>query len=202
MFLFKLTGTRSLITAVRLDQPDWKPLQISQGQYRDGSFLNHTLKKRGTRSQAYIKYGMERVQQIMTDAPSQKSILGFDDYVSALALVWDDSWIYHSRIKIRKNKFTAWQHRESWMQKMVNKVKDLASRPTPPPTDPIPPSSPTALPSSSSSSIASSSIASSSSSSSSPPLTLAKSLPGVVLFGNGANGGKFGRLRGGGVKGI
>ena len=94
---------------------------------------------------------MGHVQETMASAPSKQTIGLFDDYLAALGTVWDSSWKYHVRLKLRKIKFFAWRRREAWMDKLVNRIKDYSS--------------------------------------------------GTVLFGDGANSGLFGKLRGGGVKG-
>ena len=119
-------GVRSVLTAVRLDTPPGsKHVQISQGEYRDSSFLHYTMKKRGSKSPTFKKY-MANIQTTMTNAPSCKSILGFDAYLEALGTVWHKYWKYHSKLELRKVKFFAWRMRESWIQKVVNRFKAFA----------------------------------------------------------------------------
>ena len=89
-------GIKSIITAVRLDDPTRKPLKVTQGEYRDASKLNYTMKKRGTRSPDF-KNWMGEVQKVLTAAPSSKSILRYSEYVKALGSVWKSSWAYHIR---------------------------------------------------------------------------------------------------------
>ena len=72
--------------------------------------------------------------------------------MTELGRVWDRCWAYHIRKKLRRIKFYAWRRRESWMVKLVSRIKAYA-----------------------------------------------RGEP--VLFGNGADSGLFGRLRGGGTKG-
>ena len=42
-------GIKSIITAVRLDDPTRKPLKVTQAEYREASKLNYTMKKLGAR---------------------------------------------------------------------------------------------------------------------------------------------------------
>ena len=144
-------GIKSIITAVRLDDPKRKPLKVTQGRYREASKLKYTTKKLGSDTKDFKKW-MGEVQEVLTDAPSSKSVLRYSEYVTALGSVWNSSWAYHTRPKLRRLKFYAWRKRESWMVKLVNRVKAYAEG--------------------------------------SP-----------ILFGDGANSGFFGRVRGAGVKG-
>jgi hypothetical protein len=118
-------GIKSIVTAVRLDKPNGKPIQISQAEYREGSMLNYKLKKLGSHSITFKRH-MGKVQKILTEAPSKKTIVHFDDYLTALGSVWQESWAYHSRLKLRKINFFAWRRREAWMQKLVNRFKKFA----------------------------------------------------------------------------
>ena len=109
------------------------------------------MKKRGAHTHDFKKW-MGEVQEVLKDAPSSKSVLRYSEYVKALGSVWKSSWAYHIRPKLRCIKFYARRKRESWMVKLVNRVKAYAEG--------------------------------------SP-----------ILFGDGANSGLFGRVRGAGVKG-
>ena len=144
-------GVKSIITAVRLDDPTLKPLKVTQDQYRESSKLNYTMKKLGSRTKDFKRW-MGDVMEILTNVPSRKSVLRYSEYLTTLGLVWHRCWAYHIRPKLRRIKFYAWRRREGWIAKVVNRVKAYAEG--------------------------------------SP-----------LLFGDGANSGLFGRLRGGGVKG-
>ena len=57
-------GIKSIITAVRLDDPTRKPLKVTQGEYREASKLKYTMKKRGTRSPDF-KNGWEKSRKCL-----------------------------------------------------------------------------------------------------------------------------------------
>ena len=80
-------GIKSIITAVRLDDPTLKPLKVTQGQYRESSKLNYTIKKLGSRTIGFKRW-MGEVMEILTKAPSRKSILRYSEYLTALGTVW------------------------------------------------------------------------------------------------------------------
>ena len=144
-------GIKCIFTAVRLDDPTRKPLKVTQAEYREASKLNYTMKKLGSDTNDFKKW-MGDVMEKLTNAPSPKSVLRYSEYLTALGSVLARSWAYHVRPKLRQIKFYAWRRRESWMAKLVNRVKAYAGG-------------------------------------------------GPVLFGNGANSGLFGKVRGCGVKG-
>jgi hypothetical protein len=144
-------GVRTVLTGVRLDDPTLKPFTVTQGEYREASKLNYKLKKLGSHTEEFKKW-MGDVMETLTNAPSKKSVLRYDEYLSAIGEVWNHSWHWHRRLTLRRIKFYAWRRREAWMTKLVSRVKEYAGG-------------------------------------------------GPVLFGDGANNGLFGRLRGGGVKG-
>ena len=145
-------GIKSIITAVRLDDPTLKPLKVTQAEYREASKLNYTMKKVGSHTNDFRKW-MGEVMEILTNAPSRKSVLQYSEYLTSLGRVWHRSWAYHVRPKLRRIKFYAWRRREAWMTKLVSRMKNYCGEGSP------------------------------------------------VLFGDGANSGLFGRVRGAGVKG-
>ena len=123
-------GVKSIITAVRLDDPTLKPLKVTQAQYRESSKLNYTRKKLESRTKD-IKRWMGEVMEILTNAPSRKSVLQYSEYLTALSRVWHKSWTYHIRPKLRRIKFYAWRRREAWMTKLVSRIKDYGEEGSP-----------------------------------------------------------------------
>ncbi len=109
-------GVKSVLTAVRLDDPTLKPLKVSQGQYREASKLNWTMKKLGSHTEEFKKW-MGDVMETLTNAPSKNSVLRYSEYLSAIGEVWNHSWHYHRRLTLRRIKFYAWRRREAWMTK-------------------------------------------------------------------------------------
>ena len=98
---------------------------MSQGQSPEASKLNYTMKKLGSHTKDF-KDWMGEVKSALTAAPSRKSVLRYSEYLTALASVWASSWSYHIRPKLRQIKFYAWRRRESWIVKLVSRIKDYA----------------------------------------------------------------------------
>ena len=144
-------GIKSVLTGVRLDDPNRDPFKLTQAEYQEESKLKHKMKKVGSHSHTFKK-SMKKVQTVLSAAPSQKSVLRYDEYLTALGTVWKRCWAYHVRPTLRRIQFYAWRRREAWMTKLVSRVKEYAGG-------------------------------------------------GPIIFGNGANSGLFGRVRGAGVKG-
>ena len=89
-------GIKSIITAVRLDDPTRKPLKVTQAEYREASKLKYTMKKLGAHTPDFKKW-MGEVQKVLTVASSSKSVLRYSEYLTALGSVWNSSWAYHIR---------------------------------------------------------------------------------------------------------
>jgi hypothetical protein len=49
-------GVESVLTLVRLDKPDDKPFIVTQGEYREASMLNWTMKKLGSHTEEFKKW--------------------------------------------------------------------------------------------------------------------------------------------------
>jgi hypothetical protein len=84
------------------------------------------IKKKGMCPSFSAEDCVKNVQSVLTAAPSPKSVLRYSEYLTALGSVWDRSWSYHISPKLRRIKFYAWRRRESWIVKLVNRVKAYA----------------------------------------------------------------------------
>ena len=89
-------GIKSIITAVRLDDPKRKPLKVTQGEYREASKLNYIMRKLGSHTKDFKRW-MGHVQEVLTNVPSKKSIVKFAEYLTAQGQVWDWSWAYEGK---------------------------------------------------------------------------------------------------------
>ena len=61
-------SVKSIITAVRLDDPTLKPLKVTQAEYREASKLNYTMKKLGSHTKDFKRW--------MGEYPNRRRILG------------------------------------------------------------------------------------------------------------------------------
>ena len=104
-------GVKGLLTCVRLDDPTHKPFTVTQGQYREVSKLNYTMIKLGAHTPDFKRL-MSHVQNVLTAAPSKKSVVRYSEYLTSLGQVWHRSWAYNVRPKLRRIKFYAWRRRE------------------------------------------------------------------------------------------
>ena len=84
--------------------------------------LTWTMKKLGSHTEEFKKW-MGDVMETFTNAPSKKSVLRYSEYLNELGRVWNHSWDYHVRRTLRRIKFYAWRRRESWMTKLVSRIK-------------------------------------------------------------------------------
>jgi hypothetical protein len=123
-------GVKSIITAVRLDQPDVAAVQVSQKAYCDQTLRNYKNQRLGAKS-PYYKQHITPIQAIMAGAPSKKSVTRFDEYLEALGRCWEGWWTAKIPLKLRKLNFFVWRRREAWMSNVVNKMKKLSGEAVP-----------------------------------------------------------------------
>lgn len=119
-------GVNAIATCVKLGGADHlKTLSFPVTHYRDASRMDWAQRKTGSKS----RHHRERYKDIINvrkRAPSEVSVLQYDEYVAGLAKVWTDWWKLKGRRYVRKVALRVQTEKRSTLDKYVNQIKALA----------------------------------------------------------------------------
>lgn len=104
-----------------------KTLSFPVTHYRYASRMDWAERKTGSKS----RHHRERYKDIINvrkRAPSEVSVLQYDEYVAGLAKVWTDWWKLKGRRYVRKVALRVHTKKRSTLDKYVNQIKALAKR--------------------------------------------------------------------------